>query len=88
MADGGCAGLYSVLMWLGIGVTLVLSTLLCRGSAGRHAPLVLLVGLATLPWLLGIAGTQEAMRRVLAALPEVGDATRWPCWPRAPARPW
>ncbi|WNG23518.1 hypothetical protein F0U62_05340 [Cystobacter fuscus] len=69
----GAPGLYSVLMWLGIGgVTLVLSTLLCRGSAGRHAPLVLLVGLATLPWLLGIAGTQEAMRRVLAALPEVG----------------
>jgi hypothetical protein len=69
----GAPGLYGVLMWTGIGgVTLVLSTLLCRGAAGRHAPLVLLVGLATLPWLLGIAGTQEAMRKVLAALPEVG----------------
>jgi hypothetical protein len=53
-------------------VTLVLSTLLSRDCAGKHAPLGVLVGLATLPWLLGIAGTQEAMRKVLAALPEVG----------------
>jgi hypothetical protein len=67
------AGPYSLLM-VGavVGVTCMLSWLLCMGLSGRHAPLVALVGLATLPWFLGIAGTEEAVERVLAALPEVG----------------
>jgi hypothetical protein len=71
MAD--VAGSYSLLL-VGavVGVTCVLSWLLCMGLSGRHAPLVALVGLATLPWFLGIAGTEEAMERVLAALPDVG----------------
>jgi len=67
----GASGPYSLLMAVGVlGVTFVLSALLGMGPAGRHAPLVVLVGLATLPWMLGIAGSQEAMERVLAALPE------------------
>ena len=66
----------------------VLSGLLCMGLSGRHAPLVVLVGLAMLPWFLGIAGTQEAMERVLAMLPDVGRGMCSPCWWRAPARPW
>ncbi|MET0403098.1 MAG: hypothetical protein ABW123_11875 [Cystobacter sp.] len=70
---GSTAGLYGILMWLGIvGVTLGLSMLLSMGTADKHAPLVLLVGLATMPWLLGVAGTQEAMRQVLVTLPSVG----------------
>lgn len=68
------AGPYSLLMAVAVlGVTLMLSALLCRSPAGRRAPLVVLVGLATVPWFLGIAGTQEAMQRVLAALPDVGN---------------
>ncbi|HYO55783.1 hypothetical protein [Archangium sp.] len=67
-------GPYSVLMAIAVlGVTLVLSGLLSMGPSGRHAPLVVLVGLATLPWLLGIAGTQEAVEKVLAALPDAGN---------------
>ncbi len=67
------AGPYSLLMMGAVvGVTCMLSWLLCMGLSGRHAPLVALVGLATLPWFLGIAGTEEAVERVLAALPEVG----------------
>jgi hypothetical protein len=67
------AGPYSLLMvGAGVGVTGLLSWLLCMGLSGRHAPLVALMGLATLPWFLGIAGTEEAMERVLAALPDVG----------------
>jgi hypothetical protein len=68
------AGPYSLLMAVAVlGVMLVLPVLLNRGPSGRHAPLVVLVGLATLPWFLGIAGTQEAVQRVLAALPDVGN---------------
>jgi hypothetical protein len=67
------AGPYSVLM-VGAGLALmgVLSGLLCLGLTTRRAPLLVLVGLATLPWFLGIAGTDEAVARVLAALPDVG----------------
>lgn len=71
MADG--AGPYN--QWMVgavVGVTLVLSRLLSAGLTGRHAPLVVLVGLGTLPWFLGIAGTEEAVEEVLAALPDVG----------------
>ncbi len=67
----GASGAYSLLMVTGVvGVTCVLSALLGMGPAGKHAPLVVLVGLATLPWMLGIAGSQESMERVLATLPE------------------
>ncbi|ATB30710.1 hypothetical protein [Melittangium boletus] len=67
----GASGPYSLLMMVGVlGVTFVLSALLGMGPAGKHAPLVVLVGLATLPWMLGIAGSQEAMERMLPALPE------------------
>ncbi|HEX8438340.1 hypothetical protein [Archangium sp.] len=67
------AGSYSLLMVAAmVGVTCLLSWLLCMGLSGRHAPLVALVGLATLPWFVGIAGTEDAVERVLAALPEVG----------------
>jgi hypothetical protein len=75
MADA--AGSYSLLMVVAVvGVTLVLSGLLCLGLTGRHAPLVVMVGLGMLPWFLGIAGTEEAMGKVLAALPDgsSGDA--------------
>ncbi|QRN96254.1 hypothetical protein JRI60_45785 [Archangium violaceum] len=72
MAD--TAGPYSLLMAAAVlGVMVVLSMLLSMGLTGRHAPLVVLVGIATLPWFLGIAGTDEAMERVLAALPDVGS---------------
>ena len=71
MADA--AGPYSLLMVVAVvGVTVVLSGLLCLGLTGRHAPLVVVVGLGTLPWFLGIAGTEEAVEKVLAALPDVG----------------
>lgn len=68
------AGPYSLLMAVAVvGVMVLLSALLCRSPMGRQAPLLVLVGLATLPWFLGIAGTQEAVQRVLAALPDVGS---------------
>ncbi|WNG33209.1 hypothetical protein F0U61_05955 [Archangium violaceum] len=68
------AGPYSLLMAMGVlAVTLMLAALLGRSPSGRHVPLVVLMGLATLPWLLGIAGTQEAMEKVLAALPDAGS---------------
>jgi hypothetical protein len=68
------AGPYSLLMVATVvGVTLLLSALLCMGLTGRHAPLVVLVGLGMLPWFLGIAGTEEAVEKVLAALPDTGD---------------
>lgn len=68
------AGPYSLLMTVSVlGVMVLLSALLRRGPMGRQAPLLLLVGLATVPWFLGIAGTQEAVQRVLAALPDVGS---------------
>ncbi len=68
------AGSYSVLLvGAGLAVTVALSVLLCLGLTRRRAPLVLMVGLATLPWFLGIAGTEEAVERVLAALPDVGS---------------
>lgn len=67
------AGAYSLLMVVAVvGVTLLLSALLCMGLTGRHAPLVVLVGLGMLPWFLGIAGTEEAVEKVLAALPDAG----------------
>ncbi|HEX8819751.1 MAG TPA: hypothetical protein VF794_07515 [Archangium sp.] len=67
------AGAYSVLMVLaGVVMTLLLSAMLCMGLTGRHAPLVVLVGLGMLPWLLGIAGTEDAVEKVLAALPDMG----------------
>jgi hypothetical protein len=72
MAD--TAGPYSLLMAAAVlGVAVMLSMLLSMGLTGRHAPLVVLVGIATLPWFLGIAGTEEAMERVLEALPDVGS---------------
>jgi hypothetical protein len=68
------AGPYSLLMAVAVlGVMVLLSALLRRGPMGRPAPLLVLVGLATVPWFLGIAGTQEAVQRVLAALPDVGS---------------
>jgi hypothetical protein len=68
------AGPYSVLLvGAGLGVMMALSVLLCLGLTRRRAPLVVLVGLATLPWFLGIAGTDEAVEKVLAALPDVGS---------------
>ena len=68
MAD--TVGAYSALMVAGaLGVMLLLSALLRTSPSTPPAPLVLLVGLAMLPWLLGIAGTHEAMEKVLGALP-------------------
>jgi GNAT superfamily N-acetyltransferase len=68
------AGSYSLLMVATVvGVTLLLSGLLCMGLTGRHAPLVVLVGLGMLPWFLGIAGTEEAVEKMLAALPAAGS---------------
>ncbi len=67
------AGTYSLLMVATVvGVTLLLSALLSMGLGGRHAPLVVLVGLGMLPWFLGIAGSEEALEKVLAALPDTG----------------
>ena len=68
------AGPYSALMVGAVlGVVGVLCTLLRTSPSAQPAPLVVLVGLATLPWFLGIAGTQEAMEKVLAALPRGED---------------
>ena len=76
----GAAGPYGVLMVGAVlGVAGLLSRLLRGGPSAQPAPLVVLVGLALLPWLLGIAGTQDAMERVLAALPadvDHGDGLR------------
>ena len=67
------AGTYSLMMVATVvGVTLLLSALLSMGLGGRHAPLVVLVGLGMLPWFLGIAGSEEALEKVLAALPDAG----------------
>lgn len=71
----GAAGPYSALMAVAVlGVMGVLCALQRPSPSVRSAPLVVLVGLATLPWLLGIAGTQQALERVLRVLPsDVGS---------------
>ncbi len=75
MADA--AGPYSAMVvGAAVGLMCVLSLLLFTGPRTQPAPLVVLVGLALVPWLLGIAGTQDAMEKVLAALPGGGVDSR------------
>lgn len=63
------AGPYSVLMAGAVlGVMLLLAMVLRTSPSAQPAPLVVVVGLAMLPWFLGIAGTHAAMERMLGTL--------------------
>ncbi|MFB1484048.1 hypothetical protein [Corallococcus sp. RDP092CA] len=78
---GSPAGLLSVVASAGpfsvlLGVTLVVEVpllTLAAGSTllGRTVPLAVMVGMATVPWTLGLLGTEVLLERVQAALPLV-----------------
>lgn len=68
------AGPYSALLGGAVlGVMLLLAMVLRTSPWEQPAPLVVVVGLAMLPWFLGIAGTHAAMERVLGMLASEAD---------------
>ena len=81
---GGPAGLVSVVASAGpfallVGLALVVEVPLLTWAAGstllgRAVPLAVMVGMATVPWTLGLLGTEVLLERMQAALPQVGAA--------------
>ena len=82
MLLGGPAGLVSVVASAGpfallVGLALVVEVPLLTWAAGstllgRAVPLAVMVGMATVPWTLGLLGTEVLLERMQAALPLVG----------------
>jgi hypothetical protein len=50
-----------------------LSVMLCQTGTGRTVPLAVMLGMATLPWTLGLLGTEVILGRALELLPELDD---------------
>ncbi|RKH32354.1 hypothetical protein D7X12_37370 [Corallococcus sicarius] len=81
---GGPAGIVSVVASAGpfallVGLALVVEVPLLTWAAGstllgRAVPLAVMVGMATVPWTLGLLGTEVLLERMQAALPQVGAA--------------
>ncbi|RKH64773.1 hypothetical protein [Corallococcus llansteffanensis] len=79
---GGPPGLVSVVASAGpfallVGLALVVEVPLLTWAAGstllgRAVPLAVMVGMATVPWTLGLLGTEVLLERMQAALPLVG----------------
>ena len=79
---GGPAGLVSVVASAGpfallVGLALLVEVPLLTWAAGstllgRAVPLAVMVGMATVPWTLGLLGTEVLLERMQAALPLVG----------------
>jgi hypothetical protein len=68
------AGPFAALVLLtGLAEMAFLAVLLCQTGAGRTVPLAVMLGLATLPWTLGLLGTEVILGRALAVLPELDD---------------
>ncbi|WP_267552705.1 hypothetical protein [Corallococcus sp. BB11-1] len=80
---GGPAGLVSVMTSAGpfavlVGLALLVEVPLLTVAAGstllgRAVPLAVMVGMATVPWTLGLLGTEVLLERMHAALPLVGE---------------
>ncbi|KFE71106.1 hypothetical protein DB31_3236 [Hyalangium minutum] len=73
----GAAGSFSSLVLLSGLVELVFLTLMvCHIGIGRVVPLAVMLGMATLPWTVGLLGTEVIVGRVVAALAglEIPDA--------------
>nr|WP_239989331.1 hypothetical protein [Corallococcus macrosporus] len=49
----------------------LLSVALCSAGMERRVPVSAMLGLATLPWMLGLMGTEVLMDRVVASLPRL-----------------
>ncbi|RKH59860.1 hypothetical protein [Corallococcus aberystwythensis] len=66
------AGPFSVLLGLALLVEVPLLTLAAGSTLlGRAVPLAVMVGMATVPWTLGLLGTEVLLERMQAALPMV-----------------
>jgi len=56
-----------VIIW-GLVELAFLSMMLCHVSVGREVPITVLLGVATLPWTMGLLGTEVYVSRTVAAL--------------------
>lgn len=66
------AGLFAPLVLLtGLMELGLLTLMLCRAGSGQPVPLAVMLGLATLPWTLGLLGTEVILGRALTGLPEL-----------------
>jgi hypothetical protein len=64
------AGPFAVLVLLtGLAEMVFLTLMLCHTGSGRPVPLAVMLGMATLPWTLGLLGTEVILGRALAVLP-------------------
>jgi hypothetical protein len=73
----GAAGSFTSLVLLSGLVELAFLTLMvCHIGTGRVVPLAVMLGMATLPWTVGLLGTEVLLGRAVAALPglEASDA--------------
>ncbi|NOK07615.1 hypothetical protein [Corallococcus exercitus] len=70
------AGPFAVLLGLTLLVEVPLLTFAAGSTLlGRTVPLAVMVGMATVPWTLGLLGTEVLLERMQAALPLVSSAT-------------
>lgn len=68
------AGPFAALVLVtGLAEMAFLTLMLCQTGAGRPVPLAVMLGMATLPWTLGLLGTEVILGRALAALPQLDD---------------
>lgn len=66
------AGPFAALVLLtGLAEMAFLTLMLCHSGSGRPVPLAVMLGMATLPWTLGLLGTEVILGRALAMLPEL-----------------
>ncbi|QQR45244.1 hypothetical protein JKA73_03635 [Myxococcus xanthus] len=66
------AGPFAALVAMALALEVPLLSLALVGSGmDRRVPLSAMLGLATLPWMLGLMGTEVLMDRVLASLPRL-----------------
>lgn len=64
------AGPFALLVLLtGLAEVGFLTLMLCHTGSGRPVPLAVMLGMATLPWTLGLLGTEVILGRALALLP-------------------
>lgn len=66
------AGPFAVLVLLtGLAELFFLTLMLCHTGSGRSVPLAVMLGMATLPWTLGLLGTEVLLGRALAVVPQL-----------------
>ncbi|MDY7225825.1 hypothetical protein [Hyalangium rubrum] len=69
MGSSGAFG--SLVVISGLVEMAFLTVMLCHIGTGREVPLAVLLGVATLPWTVGLLGTEVHVGRVVAALGEL-----------------